>query len=866
MASAELKRKRIQQIVLPTVILILGHVIATQRFAQRFRYDQRVLGPPAVYDEQADLSWYYPWKFYEWGSRYWANYQDLVIELGLSIPVSVALAVAVVAYLAFKRSTKLDESAHGAAKWEDASGLKRREIAKTPQERLEEIKVHNKKAKKDKNARLRKRNEIAGVVLGKDEHTKRYLRDYRDSHTLIVAPTGAGKGVGLVIPTLLDWQGSAFVIDIKGENYEKTVAWRKLQGNVIYFNPLSPESARFNPLLELSEDDLISDLQKTSIDLTSASTSKEIFKVGSQNVLQAVIGHVMLTEPVNKTLGRCSQLLSEGLQFFKRIEQNDYSHPHMNPFLQTKIKGVLAASEELAQSWISSAQVALALWDNPRINEITSESDFTWRQFQFETSRPTTLYFAIPPQEVERMSPLIRLMLNQLLSVTTKDNTEPHRNHRILMMLDEFPRLGKLAQIKDALTYTRSYGMKFCMITQSVQRLNELYGKDQDFMSSCHVRVFTATNDDYNAQVLSKMLGDTTATKEQVSQQKSSSPFGSSGKKNVSTVQYARKLMTIEEAMNLNQDDAIILEAGQLPVRAKKVKYFEDEEFSKYWRDTTDILPRSCTVPEGMESFWSTHTPDAHLQIQAMVSSNAHKREQEYDAVSQDLERPDEHESHEDMALEPSHDEVEIEPSHEDIAHVDVHTYLDPVDERTSVVSVTSQDTAFDEPEQTHESHDDARSEAEHEDDMDVHEASYVDDLSEYDAEQELMWEQRERLFAQASEKTLFAQAAGFLEPDEFDEDTQMEQNAWQDVDPLEVYAGLASTSHKKVEVITHHTTTTSLEDHLPETAHPSTPQPFSEVSSEHTARPVFFEDEEAAIAPTEKISLDGSMSHKEHS
>ncbi|WP_054785461.1 type IV secretory system conjugative DNA transfer family protein [Pseudovibrio denitrificans] len=95
-----------------------------------------------------------------------------------------------------------------------------------------------------------------GVVVGGLEDKLKgttMLRHDGPEHVLAFAPTRSGKGVGVVIPTLLTWPGSTIVLDIKGENYAKTSGWRASQGqNVFYFEPSAEEgSARYNPLQEI---------------------------------------------------------------------------------------------------------------------------------------------------------------------------------------------------------------------------------------------------------------------------------------------------------------------------------------------------------------------------------------------------------------------------------------------------------------------------------------------------------------------------------------------------------------------------------------------------------------------------------------
>ena len=78
-----------------------------------------------------------------------------------------------------------------------------------------------------------------------------YLRHDGPEHVLCFAPTRSGKGVGLVVPTLLTWPDSAIVHDIKGENWTLTAGWRARFGRVLLFDPTNNLSAAYNPLLEV---------------------------------------------------------------------------------------------------------------------------------------------------------------------------------------------------------------------------------------------------------------------------------------------------------------------------------------------------------------------------------------------------------------------------------------------------------------------------------------------------------------------------------------------------------------------------------------------------------------------------------------
>ena len=97
----------------------------------------------------------------------------------------------------------------------------------------------------------------AGVCIGawSDGRTVHYLRHDGPQHVLAFAPARSGKGVGLVLPTLLSWPGNVVVHDLKGENWALTAGWRRreLGSACLKFDPTAAasSSARYNPLLEV---------------------------------------------------------------------------------------------------------------------------------------------------------------------------------------------------------------------------------------------------------------------------------------------------------------------------------------------------------------------------------------------------------------------------------------------------------------------------------------------------------------------------------------------------------------------------------------------------------------------------------------
>src|SRR3546814_15271164 len=120
---------------------------------------------------------------------------------------------------------------------------------------------------------------VSGIVLGRKRG--RVLTFGGSGHVIVEAPTRSGKGVGIVIPSLLTWAGSVGVLDVKRENYDASAGFRAHYGQAVYlFNPTDREgrSARYNPLAYIDRhdpDDVIIELQKIATMLFVAPRSEE---------------------------------------------------------------------------------------------------------------------------------------------------------------------------------------------------------------------------------------------------------------------------------------------------------------------------------------------------------------------------------------------------------------------------------------------------------------------------------------------------------------------------------------------------------------------------------------------------------------
>jgi len=214
----------------------------------------------------------------------------------------------------------------------------------------------------------------------------------------------------------------------------------------------------------------------------------------------------------------------------------------------------------------------LGLYRDPVVAKVTSHCDWRINDLADE-SRPVTLYLVVPPSDISRTKPLVRLVLNQIGRRLTEDLKV--RGHRILLMLDEFPALGRLDFFESVLAFMAGYGLKAFLIAQSLNQIEKAYGPNHSILDNCHVRVAFAANDERTARRVSDALGMATelrAMKNYAGHRLS--PW--LGHLMVSRQETARPLLTAGEIMQLPPNDELVLVSGIPPIRTRKARYYED--------------------------------------------------------------------------------------------------------------------------------------------------------------------------------------------------------------------------------------------------------------------------------------------------
>lgn len=567
-----------------------------------------------------------------------------------------------------------------------------------------------------------------------------YLQHSGPEHILALAPTRSGKGVGLVIPTLLSWRGSVLVNDIKGENFGITAGWRASIGQrVLKFSPTTPlSSCHFNPLDEIRvgtehETKDVQNIATMIVDPDGKGLSDHWAKTGFALLVGCILHVLYCREIPNKTLVSVGELLSDpdidpeaGIDsVFTKMKE--YEHDPEGRMSWKKINGeptkthptVAQSAQEMLNKApneksgvISTTMSFLSLYRDPQVASVISKSDFHVTDLMND-EKPISLYLVVPASDKDRLKPLIRLIINQIIRRLTESmdfkngRAVAHYKHRLLLMIDEFPSLGKLEIFEQALAFIAGYGMKAYLICQDTSQLYKEYSKDESITSNSHVRVYYSTNRHETAEYVSKMLGKRTIVTESNSKSYAGNYMaiqtGSSG-----GIQYqARDLLTPDEISRLKgpeknssgditqPGDMIVLASGHAPILGTQILYFRDSVFSKRSMIKPPKGGDSFSIPGGFKAeLWGVDDADRPT----LRESDKIKQQQILDNESRKerylLENEENHVVKEEGTAE------EVKPEVESVNEVSESEQIDvpSADEIAAAVELDIPDFGYDEP------------------------------------------------------------------------------------------------------------------------------------------------------------------------
>lgn len=471
---------------------------------------------------------------------------------------------------------------------------------------------------------------VDGVTIGGIENPSggaiKYLRHDGPEHVLVFAPTRSGKGVALVLPTLLTWQGSTVSNDLKGELWARTAGYRASLGHRCYkFSPVEEDSARFNPLLEIRVGTLreVADAQNMAALLVYSDEGvgdgeSPHWRQNAMSILTGVIlheCHAARSEGRVPSLPGLARVFTRPGQGFRETLSEMLAYPHdpemrqawsnldgeptvTHPVVAEKAQELLDKEDKEFSGILSTAKTALILYSDPLVIANTSASDFTIRDL-VNHAQAHDLYIVVPESDKIRLRPLVRLVYTIIVNRLTEKmsfqaGAAMKNRHRLLFLIDEFAALGKMELFGDALSYMAGYGLHAYLVVQDYQQILDRYGQHESIVSNCHVRIAFAPNNFDTARLLSDMSGKRTIARSSVNYSGGRlSPI--LGHMTTSIEHVERELLTPDEVMRLRPPekqgqggdqrivragDMLIFVAGMFPIYGRQTLYFQDRVLS----------------------------------------------------------------------------------------------------------------------------------------------------------------------------------------------------------------------------------------------------------------------------------------------
>lgn len=576
-------------VLVPLFLLVVAFWSVTQVSAALLGYAS-ALGQPWL--SIGSLSIYAPWAWIPWTLKYMATPAGPALMKGMGVGafvVVIAVGWFIVSVIAHQKRVNAAQGLHGSASFASHDDVLRSGLV----------------------------NSSGGVYVGawKPPGTDGYLylRDDGPAHVLGFAPTRSGKGVGLVIPTMLSWQHSVVAYDIKGELWSLTAGYRSQGSNVFCFAPTQVGSAKYNPFSairigtprETADIQIVADMLVDRGDNATTGSDGSYWDEAAKSFLTGMITHCcyvahkkgrqatfrdlldLIANPNKELKDTLKALLTyEHSETPWKDEAGNETHTH--PVVARQAR-VMHGKEDKDRSGVFSTVMAcLRLYDDPLLTENLSASSFAITDL-VNQERPTSVYVVVPPSDRDRLRPIVRLFFSQVIGQLTErmdfqSGTQVQRKQRLLLMIDEFPSLGKMQILESALAYMAGYGLKAYLIAQDLTQIKGAYSEHEAVVANCHIRVAFAPNTVDTAELLSTMTGVTTVIHETATY--SGGRFASVANQRSATVQFVeRPLMTPDEVMRLRLSknrkpgQQLVFIAGEKPILCDTILYYIDPTF-----------------------------------------------------------------------------------------------------------------------------------------------------------------------------------------------------------------------------------------------------------------------------------------------
>jgi type IV secretion system protein VirD4 len=579
-------------------LLVTGMWVGTQRFAHLMGYGAGYVGRPfyllpVKLFGMKGYPLYYPWNILVYILKYFKQegmwpYLSRAITPWLVISFAVVVIYTVITY--FRGFSQVAERLFGTARWARVKDLEKEGLLTG-----EGGVVCGQLFDAEVEAKLDPRKGSVSLHLIK---FSRVITQIGITNTLLAAPTRSGKGVSSVIPTLLSYFGSVIVLDFKGENFYMTSGFRATFGKVYRFAPVGENGHHFNPLMEIrggkdsyGDANMFADILTTpEAGKSGGDANSEHFRETGMEFLTGLILHCLCSDYQNKSLPGVRDFLSlvnpenpeDDTYIYRLMLEAKHCNEEVHRRVVTAAGNQLKRADRERSSVLSTVNKALRVFDDTRVRENTLDSDFYMDEFE-KTEEPISLYLTIPNAHRSRLTPLIRLFIMTFITRFSEGETR-HDDRKLkvplLLVLDEFDKLGKYGELQTGMGILAGYGIHFFLIIQSPNQLVDIYGKNHQFFAHCKNSILYAPGEIESGKMNSEMIGKESVWTASTSTSGSRFSVGLDNL-NLSGSEKERNLINADEIMKLPPDQMILLTQGKPPYIGKKCVYYEDPRFKE---------------------------------------------------------------------------------------------------------------------------------------------------------------------------------------------------------------------------------------------------------------------------------------------
>jgi type IV secretion system protein VirD4 len=394
------------------------------------------------------------------------------------------------------------------------------------------------------------------------------IRHAAPGHIFILASTQSGKTRGLLIPSLLDgFDGeekvSVIVHDPKdpGEIYEDTAGYRSTFSKVVKFDPLSPTSQQYDPLravrkgsdYEIRDLQIIADMLGDPNGSISKSTNEGSvhFSQLASAFNRGVLAFALYEWPGCHMEDVYEAMCGGSIEaLVEKMKQSRHVHGEIHPIIASAVQTYELTADRELSAFRNTAQRAFMLWADPLVCRATSGSDFTLQDLR-EGEQPLSLYLSFPFADQERLQPLSRLMMRQMLEyAAARKDRKGEKRFPLFALIDEFQALGHLPILRLGLNYFLGMGVTMCLITPSMHEIIHIWGEHHPFLEGTATKAVFGIRDERIAQRFTGPLGTHPVPRTRTST--------SENRTTTSTEDHEQALFSAEELLDLDENKLLV--------------------------------------------------------------------------------------------------------------------------------------------------------------------------------------------------------------------------------------------------------------------------------------------------------------------